>query len=104
MTLSDARKILGLNPDENTRPHLHELENARERIAELVKTSPNPTLADRYRKGLEEFDQALALIREHLEGPPAFVTGVTRHESGIGPPAFIEQDGAPGMNDAVRGP
>ena len=73
MTLSDARKILGLNPDENTRPHLLELQNARERIAELVNTSPNPTLADRYRKGLEEFDQALALIREHLEGPPAFV-------------------------------
>jgi parallel beta-helix repeat protein len=67
MTLSDARKILGMGPNEDPRPHLAEFQNARERIAEMVRTAPNEILADRYQQGLVEFDQALAAIREYLE-------------------------------------
>ncbi|MEO5712146.1 MAG: right-handed parallel beta-helix repeat-containing protein [Luteolibacter sp.] len=67
MTLTEARKILGLGPDEDPRIHLSEFKEARERIAELVRTAPNDTLGDRYQKGLIEFDQALAAVQEHLE-------------------------------------
>ena len=66
MTLNDARKILGLGPDEDPVPHLTEFKNARERIATMVRAAPNETLADRYQLGLIEFDQALAAIQEHL--------------------------------------
>lgn len=67
MTLTDARKILGLGPDEDPRPHLSEYQSARGRIAEMVRSAPNEQLAIRYQEGLVEFDQALAAIREHLE-------------------------------------
>ncbi|MBC8126973.1 MAG: right-handed parallel beta-helix repeat-containing protein [Gloeobacteraceae cyanobacterium ES-bin-144] len=67
MYLDDARNILGLAPNEDPRPHLSEFEMARERIAEMVRTAPNQTLADRYQTGLLEFDQALASVREYLE-------------------------------------
>ncbi|MBX3741491.1 MAG: right-handed parallel beta-helix repeat-containing protein [Akkermansiaceae bacterium] len=67
MTLSDARKTLGLGPDDDPRPFLNEFKEARERIAEMVRTAPNDTLAERYQKGLMDFDQALAAVREHLE-------------------------------------
>jgi tetratricopeptide (TPR) repeat protein len=67
MTLSAARKILGLGPDEDPRPYLGEFQSARERIAEMVRSAPNETLGDRYQEGLLEFDQALAAIREYLE-------------------------------------
>lgn len=67
MTLSEARQILGLGPDEDPRPHMREFHEARERIAELVRSSPNPVLADRYQQGLVEFDQALAAIHEYLQ-------------------------------------
>jgi parallel beta-helix repeat protein len=66
MTLTDALKILGLEPDEDPSPHLAEFKNAREHIAGMVRTAPNTTLADRYQKGLMEFDQALAALQEHL--------------------------------------
>lgn len=69
MTLTEARKILGLGPDEDPRPHLAEFEAARERIAEMVRAAPNENLGDRYQAGLVEFDQALAAIREFLENP-----------------------------------
>jgi parallel beta-helix repeat protein len=64
MNLSEARKILGLGPDEDPRPHVAEFGKAREAIAAMVRTAPNETLADRYQKGLIEFDQALAAIQE----------------------------------------
>ena len=67
MTLPDARKILGLSPDEDPRPHLADFKQAREHIAAMVRTAPNETLADRYQDGLIEFDQALAAVQEHLE-------------------------------------
>src|SRR5215217_629358 len=73
MNLSEARKILGIGPDEDPRPHLQGIQEAREHIAAMVRTAPNQTLADRYQKGLIEFDQALASVREHLgvDSPPA---------------------------------
>ena len=76
MTLSDARRILGLGPDEDPRPHLTEFEAARGRIAEMVRTAPNESLGNRYQNGLTEFDEAFAVVREFLAGidsepPPA---------------------------------
>ena len=67
MKLADARKILGLGPEEDPRPYLADFKNAREHIASMVRTAPNDTLADHYQKGLIEFDQALAAVQEHLE-------------------------------------
>jgi parallel beta-helix repeat protein len=67
MTLTEARVILGLGPDEDPRPHLAEFRKARERIAEMVRSAPNETLAMRYQQGLVEFDRALAAVREYLE-------------------------------------
>lgn len=67
MTLTEARKILGLGPDEDPRPHLAEFRLAREKIAEMVRNAPNETLGDRYQEGLVEFDRALAAVREYLE-------------------------------------
>ncbi|MFK7850007.1 MAG: right-handed parallel beta-helix repeat-containing protein [Akkermansiaceae bacterium] len=67
MTLTEARKILGLGPDEDPRPHLEEFRAVREQIAEMVRTAPNEHLAQRYQKGLVDFDRALAAVREYLE-------------------------------------
>ena len=67
MTLTEARKILGLGPDEDPRPHLAEFRAVRERIADLVRTAPNDELALRYQEKLVEFDRALAAVREYLE-------------------------------------
>ena len=67
MTLTEARKILGLGPDEDPRPQLAEFKVARERIAEMVRSAPNEMLAERYQEGLVEFDRALAAVREYLE-------------------------------------
>ena len=66
MTLTEARKILGLGPAEDPSPHLAEFKDAREHIAAMVRSAPNETLAERYQKGLVEFDQALAAIYEPL--------------------------------------
>ena len=66
MTLSEARMILGLGPAEDPSPHLAEFKDAREHIAAMVRAAPNETLAERYQKGLVEFDQALAAVYEHL--------------------------------------
>lgn len=77
MTLSEARKILGLEPDEDPSLHLAEFKNARDHIAAMVRSAPNETLAGRYQKGLIEFDQALAAVQEHLESlsmPPPTLT------------------------------
>ena len=67
MTLTEARKILGLGPDEDPRPQLAEFRVMRERIAEMVRAAPNDELARRYQDGLVEFDRALAAVREYLE-------------------------------------
>ncbi|WP_411827421.1 right-handed parallel beta-helix repeat-containing protein [Luteolibacter sp. AS25] len=67
MTLTEARKILGLGADEDPRPHLEEFKKVREQIADMVRTAPNDMLAERYQQGLVEFDRALAAVREYLE-------------------------------------
>ncbi|MEI7928697.1 MAG: hypothetical protein WCH40_09110, partial [Verrucomicrobiales bacterium] len=67
MTLEDARKVLGLGPNDDPAAHLGEFQEARERIAEFVRSAPNDTLALRYQEGLVEFDRALAAVRENAE-------------------------------------
>jgi tetratricopeptide (TPR) repeat protein len=67
MNFNDARKILGLGPDEDPRPFLKEFGQARERIAEMVRNAPNETLAARYQDGLVEFDKAIAALHEYLD-------------------------------------
>ena len=69
MTSDEARRILGLSAGEDPAGHLAEFAAARERIAELVRTAPNDTIALRYQDGLVEFDRALAALREELERP-----------------------------------
>jgi len=91
MTLPEARKILGLGPAEDPSPHLAEFKNAREHIAAMVRSAPNETLAERYQKGLVEFDQALAAVHEHLgtsavDAPP-LTAGVVEEAPAIPPPA-----------------
>ena len=67
MTLSAARIIFGLSPDEDPRPHLPEIRQARDQIAEWARTATDDATADRYQAGLIEFDQALAAILEYLD-------------------------------------
>lgn len=95
MTPAASRRTLGLGPDEAPRVHLEEFKQARERIAELVRTAPNDAIAERYQKGLVEFDQALAAIQEYLEaaglaspplpGPPGPELPVTSPEIELPP-------------------
>jgi parallel beta-helix repeat protein len=65
MTIDDAKRILGLRPDENPASCLPQLGEAREKIAELVRSAPNDVIALRYQNGLMEFDRALAAVREN---------------------------------------
>ncbi len=67
MTPQEARKILGLGPTDDPRPSLVDLGDARDRMAEMVASAPNKALADRYRKGLQEFDEALATLTPDLD-------------------------------------
>jgi nitrous oxidase accessory protein NosD len=67
MQIAEARKILGLEPDEDPRPHLAEFRRVRERLAAVVREAPNESLAMRFQHTLVEIDQALAAVREHLE-------------------------------------
>ncbi len=71
MTPDEARKILGLKPDDDPTKYFAELADARERIAELVRKAPNDTIALRFQEGLVEFDKALAVIREDLAAKEA---------------------------------
>lgn len=67
MTLTEARKILGISPDEDPRLHHDEFHEVREKIAETVRTAPTEILAAKYQEELVEFDRALAVVREYLE-------------------------------------
>lgn len=89
MTLTEARKILGLGSDDDPRPHLAELQALRERMAELVRTAPNEELALRCQENLMEFDQALAAVREYLEAL-GLKTRETDVKVGEGPSALRE--------------
>ncbi len=86
MTLDDACKILGLAPDEDPRPHLAEFQNARDHIAAMVRSAPNEVLADRYQKGLSEFDRALAVV-QGIE--PAEVPEITSKPKPVEPVVVI---------------
>ena len=67
MTLDEARRILGLSADEDPTAHFDEFTAARNRIADLVRTAPNETIALRYQDGLVEFEKALAALREEMD-------------------------------------
>jgi len=88
MTLEKARRVLGLAPGDNPARFLDELSAAREKIAEMVRSAPTGTLALRYQEGLDEFDEALALIRKetHADRPAGKTAG--------GKPAPGKQPGA----------
>jgi tetratricopeptide (TPR) repeat protein len=96
MKLPDARKILGLKPEEDPRPYLEEFKTAREHIFGMVETAPNEALRERYRKGLTEFDQALEAIQQQLKVldetpslPPAKV--IKEKAPATPPPAATER-------------
>ncbi len=114
MTIEEARKVLGLGPDDDPETHLAEFRMARERIAEMVRTAPNDTIALRYQDGLLEFDKALAAIREDGDrrrkekvAPlvalvPHAVTGETPEPAG---PSGTGESSAPARADeAVKAP
>lgn len=71
MKISEARTILGIDSDEAPRRFLETISPARERLAEMVRSAPNETLALRFQDELVEFDQALAALREHAEATEA---------------------------------
>lgn len=71
MTLSEARLILGLGPDEDPRPYLREFRVVRERLAELVRDAPDAIQADTFQERLMEMDRALAAVREFFEADTA---------------------------------
>ncbi|MCU0776901.1 MAG: right-handed parallel beta-helix repeat-containing protein [Akkermansiaceae bacterium] len=99
MTFNEARKILGLGPDEDPRPHVAEFQAARERIAEMVRNAPNENLALRYQEGLVEFDKALAALREYLEA-----LGLTAQAPAPvveAPPPRLEETPAPPRNRSL---
>ncbi|MCH7225189.1 right-handed parallel beta-helix repeat-containing protein [Haloferula sp. A504] len=66
MTLEEARRILGVDPEEDPASRLEEFEEARDRLADLVRHAPNDTIALRYQGGLQDFDRALAAVREEV--------------------------------------
>lgn len=59
--------MLGLDAEEDPANHVADFNEARERIAALVRDAPNETIALRYQDGLLEFDKALAAVREEME-------------------------------------
>ncbi len=95
MTLAEARTILGLDPDEDPRPHLAGLREAREQLAALVREAPNAKLAARHQEELVEFDKALAAAREYLEALGLAVEPPPPDEPA--PPAAAEES----MDDAA---
>lgn len=66
MTLQQARKILGLAVDEDPRPHFDDFQKARDHIATMVRTAPDPEMTGRYMKGLVEFDEALGVVKQSI--------------------------------------
>lgn len=67
MTLTDARTTLCLKLDDDLLGHLSECRQARNQIAELTENAKNPNLAKIYQRSLDQLDQALATIQEHLQ-------------------------------------
>jgi len=71
MTLTDARTALGLTLDDDLLVHLPECKQARTHIADLTEKAKDPNLAKIYQKNLDELDQALAAVQEHLQATGA---------------------------------
>ena len=67
MNISTAREILGISSEDDLRASRTDFQEARNLIAEMVRTAPNEPIADRYQKDLTEFDRALATLQEHLQ-------------------------------------
>ena len=67
MTLEQARDVLGLGPTDCPSDHMEKLVEARERLATMVRDAPNDTIALRYQESLQEFDRAMAALREEAE-------------------------------------
>ncbi len=85
MTLGEARKILGLGPDDDPRPCMRELLAERENLATTVRDAANNAFAMRHQERLVRFDQALATIRETLEALGLALLGRTRAQRGRSP-------------------
>lgn len=64
MTLEEAKRILGLKPDEDPAPRWDRLVKARERLAARARTVKTDAALERHQKRLMEMDQALARVRE----------------------------------------
>jgi len=64
MDSEQARKVLGLNPDEDWKALMPAFLEARKGMAELVRMAPTESMEARYQEGLMEFDKALAFFRE----------------------------------------
>ena len=67
MTFEEARAILGISADIEPDEAVRKLTDARERLAEMVRTAPTDKLSEQFQVELERFDQAMAALREDAE-------------------------------------
>ncbi|MEI7956831.1 MAG: hypothetical protein WCJ66_16825, partial [Verrucomicrobiota bacterium] len=97
MTLSEARRVLGLEPDENPRPRLPEFHLTRQRLASMLDNEPNIAVATCYQRWLLDFDCAFAVVCDPLGGESQ-ATPATPEV----PSAAIGPDATSGGQQAVR--
>ena len=67
MILDDAKKILGVAPEQNPAEVLGLLGQAREQLAGMAADAPTEALRERFEAELREFDEALAVLQEEAE-------------------------------------
>ena len=70
MDAVQARRVLGLQSDDDWTLHEAAFIAARQRMADLVRQSPTDAMAQRYQDELMEFDRALAFFREQKHIAP----------------------------------
>ncbi len=70
MDAEQARRVLGLQSDDDWTLHEAAFLATRQHMAELVRQSPTDAMAQRYQDGLMEFDRALAFFREQNHSAP----------------------------------
>jgi parallel beta-helix repeat protein len=70
MDAEQARRVLGLQSDDDWAIHESSFQAARQQMADLVRQSPTEAMEQRYQEGLMEFDRALAFYRELKSRPP----------------------------------
>jgi len=63
MRLEDARRVLGLGPDEDPAPRMAHFEATRQRIIELIRSAPNDVVALHYQQSLVDFERALQVLQ-----------------------------------------